>query len=87
MGDNGQTIVMYALSTCIWCRKMKNYLNQLGVEFTAYDIDQLEEKDAQEKRQQARKWNPSGSYPTLVVNEEKFVVGYDEEKIREIVGK
>jgi len=87
MGENNGEVVLYALSTCIWCRKMKSYLNQLGVEYVAYDVDQLDENDAKEKRQQARKWNPSGSYPTLVINNEKCVVGYDEDKVRKIFGK
>ena len=29
------------------------------------------------------RWNPSGSYPTLVLDDRRAIVGYDPEKIRE----
>ena len=32
---------MYALSTCIWCKKTKQMLKDLGVDYTFEDVDNL----------------------------------------------
>jgi glutaredoxin len=80
--DKGR-IVLYALSTCMWCRMAKNLLRDLGVAFEYVDVDKLptEEKDAAKK--EIRRYNPDGSYPTIVINEKESISGFDEAEIRE----
>ena len=80
--DKGR-IVLYALSTCMWYRMAKNLLHDLGVGYEYVDVDTLppEEKDAVKK--EIRKYNPDGSYPTIVINEKEYVSGFDEAEIRE----
>jgi glutaredoxin len=80
--DKGR-IVLYTLSTCMWCRMAKNLLRDLGVGYEYVDVDTLaaEEKDAVKK--EIKKWNPDGSYPTMVINEKEVVSGFDEAEIRE----
>jgi glutaredoxin-like protein NrdH len=83
--DKGR-IVLYTLSTCMWCRMAKNLLKDMGVGFEYIDVDTLspEEKDA--AKQEIKKWNPDGSYPTLVIRDSQAVSGFDETEIREKVG-
>jgi glutaredoxin-like protein NrdH len=80
--DKGR-IVLYTLSTCMWCRMAKNLLKDMGVGYEYIDVDTLagEEKDAVKK--EIKKWNPDGSYPTMVINEKECVSGFDETEIRE----
>ncbi|MGO9307455.1 MAG: glutaredoxin family protein [Spirochaetia bacterium] len=82
-GTDKGTIVLYTLSTCMWCRMAKNLLKDLGVCYDYVDVDTLpaEEKDAVKK--EIKKWNPDGSYPTLVINNKECVSGFDEAEIRE----
>jgi glutaredoxin len=60
----------------------KNLLHDLGVGYEYVDVDSLplEEKDAVKK--EIRKYNPDGSYPTIVINENEYVSGFDEAEIR-----
>jgi glutaredoxin-like protein NrdH len=80
--DKGH-IVLYTLSTCMWCRMAKNLLHDLGVGYEYIDVDSLppEEKDVVKK--EIKKWNPDGSYPTIVINDKDCVSGFDEAEIRE----
>jgi glutaredoxin len=80
--DKGK-IVLYTLSTCMWCRMAKTLLKDMGVGYEYIDVDTLaaEEKDAVKK--EIKKWNPDGSYPTMVINEKESVSGFDEAEIRE----
>jgi len=34
-------------------------------------------------KKEIKKWNPDGSYPTMVINDKDSVSGFDETEIRE----
>lgn len=84
-GKNKGRIMLYALSTCIWCRKTKNLLNELGVEYSYIDVDLLEGKDKERIKKEIEKWNPSISFPTIVINDEKCIIGFKEKEIKELL--
>ncbi len=84
-GKNAGHIMLYALSTCIWCRKTKQLLDELGVEYHYEYVDHLQGKKREATMKVVKHWNPSRSFPTLVINDEKCIVGYKEDEIREAV--
>lgn len=84
-GKNKGHIMMFALSTCGWCKKTKRLLNELGVEYHYTDVDLLEGKKREEAMEEMERWNPKFTFPTLVVKN-KCIIGYDEEKIKEAIG-
>ncbi|RLB56853.1 MAG: glutaredoxin family protein [Deltaproteobacteria bacterium] len=79
-------VVLYALSTCGWCRRTKKMLDEAGVEYRALDVDLLEGEEKEQARAQVACHNPRRSYPTLVVDGEKVVIGYNEQRLREVLG-
>jgi glutaredoxin-like protein NrdH len=85
-GRKVATIMLYALSTCGWCAKTKELLRSLGVEFDYAYVDLLDDKEQDEAMDQVEKWNPAGSFPTLVINNQKSIVGFREEEIRGALG-
>lgn len=85
-GKNKRNIVLYALSTCGWCRKTKDLLRELSVEYKFVDVDLLEGKERGEIIEEVERWNPQCSFPTIVINN-KCIVGYDEQKIRGAIGR
>jgi len=82
-GKNKGTVMLYALSTCGWCAKTKELLRELGVEFDYTFVDLLEGKEQDEAMNTVERFNPAGSFPTLVINNKKGVVGFKEQEIRE----
>jgi glutaredoxin len=85
-GKKKGSIMLYALSTCGWCSRVKDLLRELGVEFDYTYVDLLEGKEQDEAMDQVEKWNPSGSFPTLVIDNKKCIVGFREPEIREALG-
>jgi glutaredoxin-like protein NrdH len=83
--DKGR-VVLYTLSTCMWCRMAKNLLHDMGVGYEYVDMDTLpaEEKDVLKK--ELMRWNPAGSYPTIVINDRECIKGFDESEIKEKLG-
>jgi len=85
-GKKKGNIVLYALSTCGWCRKAKDLLGELGVEYKFVDVDLLEGEEREEIMEEMERWNPQSNFPTIVINN-KCIVGYDEQKIRGAIGR
>jgi len=82
-GKNKGKIILYALSTCGWCARTKDLLRELGVEFDYLYVDLLEGPEQDKVLNEVEKWNPKGSFPTLVIGNRKSIVGFREEEIRE----
>lgn len=85
-GKKRGKIMLYALSTCGWCKKTKDLLNELGLEYSYIFVDQVDEKEKDKVMDDVRKWNPRSSFPTIVINDEKCIVGYKEDEIKEALG-
>jgi len=85
-GDNKGKIMLYALSTCGWCKKTKELLNDLGVAYSFVYVDLLEGNEKENTVDEVKKWNPRCSFPTLVINDRKCIVGFKEEQIKEALG-
>ena len=84
-GRNVGQVMLYALSTCVWCKKTKRLLNDLGTEYYYVDVDLLSGEERAEAMRIVERWNPSGSFPTLVVNNKSSILGFNERQIREVV--
>ncbi len=82
VGKDRGRITLYALSTCIWCKKTKELLSGLGVAFDYLYVDLLEGIDRSRTIDEVKRYNPSCSFPTLVVGD-KCIVGFREKEIRE----
>jgi len=83
--DRGK-VVMYGLSTCVWCKKTKKLLTDLGVDFDFVFVDKLEGEDEDRAVEEIKRFNPSTSFPTTIINGEKAIVGFKEKEIREALG-
>ncbi len=81
-GQNRGQIMLYALSTCVWCRKTKQLLNDLGVDYRFVDVDLLEGDARNEATEELKRLNPRCSFPTVAING-MCIVGFDEQRIQE----
>jgi len=79
-------IFLYALSTCVWCRRTKELLTELGADFDFVFVDTLTGKEKEHAVNEMAQLNPSRSFPTLVIDG-KVIVGFQELKIRELLKK
>jgi glutaredoxin-like protein NrdH len=84
-GKNKGKIFLYAISTCVWCKKTKKLLNKLGVEYSYIYVDLLEKDEKDKIVNEVKKWNPRLNYPTIVINDAKCIVGYKEDEIKEVL--
>lgn len=85
-GENKGRVIAYTLSTCVWCKKTKKLLNELGVEYYYVDVDLLDGDLKQQAKKEVKRLNPRGSYPTIVVDSEKVITGHDAVEIKKTFG-
>jgi glutaredoxin-like protein NrdH len=86
-GTRGEhRVVFYGLSTCIWCKRTRKFLEDQGVAFDYIYVDLLHGQDRDEVKAQVRQWNPSISFPTVIVDDAQCVVGYKTERLKEVLG-
>ena len=85
-GKNKGTIKMFTLSTCIWCKRTKQFLADLGVEYQYIDVDLLSIEEKEATMDELKRWNERCSFPTLVINEDKCIIGFREGEIKEALG-
>lgn len=82
-GTKKGDVILYALSTCQWCRKTRELLRQLGTDYYYIDVDLVTGDDQKGLIEEIKKFNPACSFPTMVINERDTIIGFDEDKIRE----
>jgi len=81
-GNNKGKIVMYGLSTCVWCKKTRQLLTDLGVDFDYVYVDLLGGDEEEKAIREVKRFNPSVSFPTIIINDERAILGFDEQAIR-----
>ncbi|MBM4446088.1 MAG: glutaredoxin family protein [Chloroflexi bacterium] len=82
-GKNMGKVMLYALSTCVWCKKTRELLESMGIEYDYEYVDLLQGGEKDRALKEVTHWNPDCNFPTMVVNDQKCIVGFDENKIRE----
>lgn len=77
-------VKIFTLSTCGWCKKTKELLKSLEVEYEYIDVDTLSGDDLREAAEEVKKYNPYRTYPTIIVDKGKQVIlGFKDDEIRE----
>ncbi len=77
--------MLYALSTCVWCMRTKEFLTNHNVEYSFIDVDLVPDDERDAVLEKQRSYNPKGSFPTLVVNDNHVIVGYDAAALKNLV--
>lgn len=78
---NAGKVLLFALSTCGWCRKARQLLEANNVAYEYIYVDLLKGAEREEALAELRKWTTQQGFPTTVINGQ-VIVGYDEEKLR-----
>ncbi len=81
-GERRASVKLFALSTCGWCKKTRKLLEELGIAYDYVYVDLLEGDERKEALDELKRWNPSLSFPTLVIDDKDVVVGFDSLSIK-----
>jgi len=71
---SSETVVMFSFSTCPFCRKAKDYLDEQGISYSAVELDALDGNRGNEIRSMLGRKTGRTSVPAIWINKE-FVGG------------
>jgi len=81
--NNRHKVLLYALSTCAWCKLTKQFLRDNSIEYEYVDVDLCSEKDRERIRRDIQKRGGDLSYPTIIIDNKTLITGFRKDKIRE----
>ena len=76
----------FALSTCGWCKKTKRFLDAHNVDYEIDYVDLLTGAERARVMAEMERWNSRRTFPTVVVDDREVVVGFNEDRLREVLG-
>ena len=75
-------IIMYALSTCIYCQNAKAWFADQNIEYDCVDVDLLEESEKFSVLKEIKEKVGMVSFPTIIIGN-TVIKGYKPERYRE----
>jgi glutaredoxin-like protein NrdH len=84
MEEQNKKVRLYALSTCPICKEVKSFLDDHNIKYEVVYVDLLDSGEQWVTSKELKRYNPSASYPTLII--EEVIKGFDEEAIKKALG-
>jgi len=81
--NNKHKVLLYAISTCAWCKLTKKFLKENGIEYEYVDVDLCNEEDKEKIRKDILDKGGDLSYPTIIIDGETLVTGFRKDKLKE----
>ncbi len=75
-----KNVIIYSTPACSFCKMAKDFFTENNVEYTEYDVS----ADAEKREEMIEKSGQMG-VPVIIIGEE-MTVGFDETKIKEMLG-
>ena len=76
-------VLMYAISTCAWCKQAKKFLKDNNIEYEYVDVDLCSREDREKIREDILNRGGRLSYPTIIIDNRILITGFQEDKMRE----
>jgi len=80
---NEHKVVVYALSTCVWCRMTKEFLKDNSIEFEYLDVDHCDQKEKEQARQLILSKGGALNYPTTLIDDKIIITGFRKDQLKE----
>jgi glutaredoxin-like protein NrdH len=84
--NRNHKVMLYALSTCAWCKLTKKFLNDNRVEYEYVDVDLCSREDREVIKKDIIDRGGEASYPTIIVDDKVLITGFRKDRISEALG-
>jgi len=79
-------VFLYTLSTCGWCKKLKQFLVENDVEYEYFDVNTAGKDDKRQAIEDLRKRNLRIAFPVTIIDDDIIIIGYRPEALSEALG-
>ena len=84
-GTDYGNIRVFALSTCVWCNKTMQFLDNNNVAYSYVYVDKLSDEDVELCLQEQLKYAEEESYPLVAIGEKDCIIGYDKSELKKLI--
>jgi glutaredoxin len=84
--NNTHKVLIFALSTCAWCKMTKQFFKDQDVAFEYIDVDLTDDGDKEKIKEEILMRGGSLSYPTIIIDDKVLITGFRKDKIKETLG-
>jgi glutaredoxin-like protein NrdH len=81
--NNKHKVLVYALSTCAWCKMAKKFLKDSDVEYEYVDVDLANNQDHEKIRDDIINRGSEPSFPTIIVDNKFVITGFRKDQLKE----
>jgi len=83
--NNKHKVLVYAISTCGWCKRAKQFLKDNNVEYEYVDVDLCSMVDKQKIMNDIQSRGGMLAYPTLIIDNKTLLTGGSSDKLKEVL--
>lgn len=65
--SQSKKVLLYGLSTCPYCRRAKEFIEQHNIQYDLVYVDLLQGAEKEEAVKKVAEYNPRLSFPTIVI--------------------
>ncbi len=77
-------VMIYALKTCRWCAKTKNWFDDEKIPYEHVNVDSLDREESEAMAQEVERVSGGRRFPVTVINGE-VIIGFQPEKFAEAI--
>jgi glutaredoxin-like protein NrdH len=78
-------VMVYALSTCPYCKMAKTFLDEGGVDYESVDVDLMEGDERASTIAKVKELSGGTSFPVIDIDGE-VIVGFNKVRMKQLLG-
>jgi glutaredoxin len=78
-------LFLYTLSTCGWCKKTKEFLQDREMAYEYVDIDKITKDEQKEVIAELKKRDAPLAFPIIIVDDQHLISGFKKQAIEEAI--
>jgi len=82
-GKSDHNVVLFALSTCGWCNRTKEFLRENDVAFEYIDVDKCTLEEKREVGQLLKEKDAQLVFPVTIVDDDVVITGFKPDEFSE----
>ncbi len=79
-------VLLYALSTCGWCKMTKAYLVDKEIQYEYIDVDKLDHADKELVNKDIKSRGGRIAFPTVIVDDKIIITGFKKDQLSKALG-
>ena len=85
-GKSDHSVYLFALSTCGWCKRTKEFLRENDVAFEYIDVDKCTLEEKREVGQLLKEKDAKLDFPVTIVDDDVVITGFKPDEFSEVLG-